>query len=248
MNKLRTKLGAFVAALLLLLGGATAYATITTEQVYLLNKKFSPSVAAKVQLGTLIQNAETVVSADITNETILSEDILNGTIVADDIATGGVATAEILDDTVAVADLNTAVMVEATGTLSQANLLAIGTPIQLIAAPGAGKVIVVDEVELLHTYSTAQYATGADVQLEYETSGDNIALIYDTFFTAASSSSVIFKPSTYDLDGSTGTAAGFVVTANANKGIFVSGSNFTNGDASNIVKWRIRYHVVTLLT
>lgn len=238
------RLLAFLVALLV---PAVAFAAITAEQKYLLNSKMG-TVASKVQLGTLLDAADTVVSADITDSTIVSADIAADTIVAADIAAGGVASSEILDDSIVVGDLNTTVMVEATGTLTQANLLAIGTPIQLIASPGAGKVIVVDEVELLHTYSTTQYATGADVQLEYETSGDNIALVYDTFFTAASSSSVIFKPTTYGLDGSTGTAAGFVVTSNANKGIFVSGSNFTNGNAANIVKWRIRYHVVTLLT
>lgn len=38
--------------------------TISTEEVYLLNRKMG-RVASKVQLGTLIQNAEAVVAADI---------------------------------------------------------------------------------------------------------------------------------------------------------------------------------------
>lgn len=157
-----------------------------------------------------------------------------------------VGTAQITDNTVAVADLAAPVMLEATGTLTQANLQAIGTPVVAIAAGAAGTVHVVDEVELFHDYTTTAYATGADVQLEYATSGDNIALIYDTFVTAAADASVIFKPSTYGLDGSTGTAAGFDVTANAAKAIQFTGSNFTNGHASNIIKWRIRYHTITL--
>jgi hypothetical protein len=136
----------------------------------------------------------------------------------------------------------------ASGTLTQANLLALSTPVTLIAAPGAGKVIVVDEIELLHTYSTAAYATGSDVSIEYATSGDNIALVVDSFVTAGASANAIIKPSTYDLDGSTGTGSGFNVTANANKAVQVTASDFTNGNAANIVKWRIRYHVVTLLT
>lgn len=144
--------------------------------------------------------------------------------------------------------LATDVLVETTGTLTQANLLAIGTPVEAIAAPGAGKVIVVDEVELFHSYSTAAYATGADLELQYGTSGDNIALVVDSFVTATASASAIIKPSTYNLDGSTGTGSGFDVTANADKPIQFTGTNFTNGDAANVIKWRIRYHVITLLT
>lgn len=144
--------------------------------------------------------------------------------------------------------MNRAVVQEATGTITQANMLALSTPVQLIAAGGSGTVIVVDEIEIFHDYAVAAYATGSDVAFEYETSGDNIALVVDTFFTAGADASTIIKPSTYNLDGSTGTASGFDVTANANKGIFVTASDFTLGDATNIFKYRIRYHLVTLLT
>jgi hypothetical protein len=136
----------------------------------------------------------------------------------------------------------------ATGTLTQAQLQAIGTPISLIAAPGAGKVLVVDEVELFHDYATAAYTSGADLQIEYATSGTNIALVADTFVTGTSDQSAILKPSTYGLDGSTGTGVGFDVTANANKAVQITGTNFADGNASNIVKWRIRYRIITLLT
>lgn len=149
---------------------------------------------------------------------------------------------------VTVAMQHETVMLEATSTLTQANLLAISTPIQLIAAPGAGKLIIVDEIELFHDYATAVYADGSDVAFEYETTGDNIALVADSFFTGGVDQNAIIKPSTYALDGSTGTGVGFDVTANINKGVFVTATNFTSGDASNIVKWRIRYHVVTALT
>lgn len=149
---------------------------------------------------------------------------------------------------IAISQLVPAVMVEATGTLTQAQLQAIGTPISLVAAPGAGKVIIVDELELLHTYSTTAYATGADVQFEYETTGTNWALVDSVFVTATASKNVVIHPSCYDLDGSTGTAEGFDMTSHANKGILVTGSNFTNGNVANILKYRIRYHVVTLLT
>lgn len=162
--------------------------------------------------------------------------------------TGSGGTNAIAADTVTVADMTAAVMKEVTGTLTQAQLLALSTPVVVIAAGGAGTCHIVDEVELLHTYSTAAYATGSDVSLEYTTSGDNICLIVDSFVTAGASANAVIKPSTYDLDGSTGTGSGFNVTSNANKGVQFTSSNFTDGNAANIIKYRIRYHTVTLLT
>lgn len=161
-------------------------------------------------------------------------------------AASSVTSAMITDATVALVDLAPAVMKEATGTLTQAHLVAIGTPVVVIAAGAAGTLHIVDEVELFHDYATAAYATGADLQLQYTTSGDNIALIVDTFVTDTADATSIIHPSVYDLDGATGTASGFVVGTNAAKGIEFTGSNFTNGNVANIIKYRIRYHTITL--
>ncbi len=147
-----------------------------------------------------------------------------------------------------VAQQNSAVMAETTVTLTQALLLAIGTPVSLVAAAGAGKVIVVDEIEILHTYATAVYATGSDLSIEYETAGTDIVLVDKGLVTAAASKSVVMRPTIYDLDASTGTSEGFDVTAIANKGVQVTATNFTLGDAANILKIKTRYHVKTLLT
>jgi len=262
---------------------------ITQEQIDILNR-LAGGPAGKVQLGTLIQNAETItaseipladgsvlignasaiavanaVSGDISLSNAGVAAIASGVIVNADVSgsaaidyskmatmTGDVSmtanASAIGAAKVTVAMLAAPVMKEATGTITNTHLLALSTPVTLIAAGGAGTVHIVDEIELFHSYSTAAYATGADVQIEYETSGANIALVVDTFVTNASSASVIIKPSTYDLDGVTGSAAGFDVTANANKAVQVTGSNFTDGNAANIVKFRIRYHTVTLLT
>lgn len=225
---------------------------ITNDQKFLLNEYMGP-VAKQVGLGDLIDAAGSVAASEIA---LADGKVLIGnasgvaeaqTLSGDVTTTNGGVTA-IGANKVTKAMLATDVLVEATGTLTQANLLAIGSGVTAIAAPGAGKVIVVDEVELFHSYSTAAYATGADLALQYATSGDNIALVVDSFVTAGASASVIFKPSTYDLDGSTGTGSGFDVTANANKAVEFSGTNFTDGDAANVIKWRIRYHVIALLT
>lgn len=244
--------------------------SITAAEKYLLNNM--NSTALKVQLGTLLDDASNVVASEVALAegkmlvgnssgvasalTLTSGQIVvgNGTTgaaaasVSGDVTLSSAGVTAIGANKVTKAMLATDVCVELTGTLTQANLLAVASLVEAIPAPGAGKVIVVDEVELFHSYSTTQYADGSDLALEYGTSGDNIALVVDSFVTASSSSSKIIKPSTYGLDGSTGTAAGFDVTANANKAVNFQATNFTAGHASNVIKWRIRYHVITLLT
>lgn len=190
-----------------------------------------------------------VATAEILDGTILTGDISVDTIAAVDIATGGVATAEILDDTILVGDLNTKVMVEATGTLSAANIAAMnGAAVELLAAPGAGKVIIVDEIEFFHDYAVGAYTGGGDVTIEYETSGLDVNVFDVALVTAGADDNWLVKPLTYTSTASTSSHAS--LTANANKAILITNATaaFAGGDATNIIKWRIRYHVVTLLT
>lgn len=150
-------------------------------------------------------------------------------------------------DKVTVTMLNSGVMVEATGTLSQANIIAMGvTPVTLVANPAAGVALIVDEVEILHTYSTAVYTGGGDVALEYA-DGTNVVLYADTLVTGGSSLKSVVKPTIYDLDSSTGTATGFAIVAAQGLQITNVGGAFAAGNAANILKWRVRYHLLTLL-
>lgn len=152
---------------------------------------------------------------------------------------------------IGVADLAAAVMVEATGTLSQANITGMNvTPVTLIAAPAAGLAHIIDEVEILHTYSTAAYTNGGDVALQYTTGSTAIILWDKTIVTNASSTTRLAGPTIYDLDSSTGTAIGFDILTVAASAVSITNSvaAFAAGNAANILKYRIRYHTVTLLT
>lgn len=54
--------------------------------------------------------------------------------------------------------------------LTNAEVLALnGTPVELIAAPGAGKTIKVISVSVLHTFATAAFATNVNLQIITDT-------------------------------------------------------------------------------
>lgn len=138
--------------------------------------------------------------------------------------------------------------VQISGTLTQANILAMyATPIELVPSPGAGKAIIVDEIELKRVYSTTAYADGEDVSIIYETTATPLNVFDKTLFTGTTSFTSFVKPAVYT---STASDAGFDLSANADKKIMITNAStaFTGGNVANIMKYKITYHVVTLLT
>ncbi len=142
----------------------------------------------------------------------------------------------------------------ATGTLSTGEILALNaTPIVAIAAPGAGKTIVVDEVQLFLDYNSATYVAGAgeDLVLEY-TTGSVAIMTLDSdadlsFLVASADLQTVHKPDFYnsdnakvifgkDLAGIDNDAVAFTI---------LSGEVAT-GDSP--IKYKITYHIVDNLT
>lgn len=133
------------------------------------------------------------------------------------------------------------------GTLSQSDIVGMyATPVTLIPAPGAGRCVVVDEVELFHSYATAAYTGGEDILLQYNTTAANVITMDKTIVTATSSLASYARPTVYV---STSSDTGFSLTANANKAVEITNGTaaFSAGDAANVIKYRITYHVITLL-
>jgi len=133
----------------------------------------------------------------------------------------------------------------ATGSLTAAQFIAATTPHTLIPAPGAGKCNIVKSIEFFLDYAAA-FTSGSDVQIEYATSEKIIASADSSSFTGTADLAMYINPTGYDfVDGT----AAFDMTANANKAINldVSGSAFADG-AGSVLKWRIKYETVTLLT
>jgi hypothetical protein len=116
-------------------------------------------------------------------------------------------------------------------------------PVQLIAAPGANKLIVVDRMELVMTFVSADYAAGGVVAAQYDSTvhgGGALATNSEAaadFFAAASTS--------FLFNGVSGNTAGAVpFSTSVNKGIYLSNASgaFTTGDSTWVAK--IHYRII----
>jgi len=128
-------------------------------------------------------------------------------------------------------------------TLTSAQIKTLnGTPLSILAAPGAGKTYVVNTIIINYTFGTLQYTrTGATFKLFLGTTADGLALTTDqnAVVIAAASAASILQPSS---NSNFATA-----TKGFNKAIFVGndgGSEFAAGDGT--IKITLVYTVVTL--
>ncbi len=112
-------------------------------------------------------------------------------------------------------------------------------PKLLIAAPGANKLIVVDRMELIMTYVSANYAAGGIVAAQYDSTVHGAGVLATNSeaaadFQAAASTTFVFNGSTVLAPFST----------SVNKGLYLSNATgaFTTGDSTFVCK--IHYRIV----
>lgn len=112
-------------------------------------------------------------------------------------------------------------------------------PKLLVAAPGANRLIVVDRMEMVMTYGSANFAAGGVVAAQYDATvngagvkATNTEAAAD-FFAAAST--------TFVFNGATAVAP---FTTTVNKGLYLSNATgaFTTGDSTFVVK--VHYRVI----
>lgn len=102
--------------------------------------------------------AGTVGTANITNLAVTTAKIANNAVTA----------AQIANNTVDYGQLALDVAATATVTLTAAQIAALyATPLQLIAAPGSGNLILIDSILWDIAYSTAQYTAGGAIAAQY---------------------------------------------------------------------------------
>lgn len=105
------------------------------------------------------------------------------------------------------------------------------TPVQLVAAPGAGKLVVVDKVLLNQTFVSAAYAAGGVVAPQYDSTVHGGGTLASSASIAAATIQGIVSNS---IVGLTGLIAVTASAALINKGIFLSNATgaFTTGDGT----------------
>ncbi len=114
------------------------------------------------------------------------------------------------------------------------------TPKLLVAAPGANKLIVLDKVDLLMTYVSANYASGGVAAVQYDSTANGAGVIASTTLAAA----------TFQAAASTGFMFNTGVVAQTfstcvNKGLYLSNVTgaFTTGDSTFVA--HIWYKIIS---
>lgn len=129
-----------------------------------------------------------------------------------------------------------------TVSLSSANLLAMyATPITVIAAPGAGKVILIENALLSFTHVSTAYASGGTIRLQYTGSADNLLTTgFQTNVLNTASNNLDYCVATRNVSYASpiGIAANTAVQITNATGAYTTG----NGTA----KLFINYRIVTL--
>lgn len=113
-------------------------------------------------------------------------------------------------------------------------------PKLLIAAPGANKLIIVDRMELVMTFVSAQYAAGGVVAAQYD-STINGAGVKATNTEAAADYTGAAASTAFQFNGAVNVAP---FTTSVNKGLYLSNQTaaFTTGDSTFVAK--IHYRII----
>lgn len=159
------------------------------------------------------------------------------------IANLAVTTAKIAANAVTFAKLDISVLQSATVTLSAAQIKALyDTPVLLVAAQGAGKMVVIDSINWDITFVSASYAAGGVLAAQYGNTVHGAGPAASGTIAAATLNAV--AASTELSQGSA--ALNVAKTAASNVAVYLSNASgdFTTGDST--ASLTVRYHVVTL--
>lgn len=133
-----------------------------------------------------------------------------------------------------------------TGTVTSAQMLALfATPVALVAAPGAGKALILEELQLWLDYNSAAYAgiaSGEDLSVKYtDASGTALAGCEATGFLDATADAYrLLRP----YRAASG-VSDLTPTANAALVLHMLTGEITTGNSP--LKYRCRYRVLDLV-
>jgi len=183
------------------------------------------------QVDTLDREAGTITLVAMSlMGTVNTADIVNGAVTAVKLASDSVSTVKIVDAAVTSAKIAATVVQYATVAVTAAEFNGMyAAPKLLVAAGGANTLIVLDKLDLLMTYGSANYAAGGVAAVQYDSTANGAGVIASSTLSAA----------TFQAAASTGfTFNGGVVpqtfTTCVNKGLYLSNitAAFTTGDSA----------------
>jgi hypothetical protein len=159
------------------------------------------------------------------------------------IANLAVTTGKLAANAVTFAKLDTSVLQSATVALTAAQIKALyDTPVQLVAAPGSGKMVVIDSINWDITYGAAQFTAGGAIAAQYGNTVHGAGPAASGSIAAATLNAVAA-----DTELSQGSVALNVAkSAAANTAVYLSNAtqDFASGDST--ASLTVRYHIVTL--
>jgi len=159
------------------------------------------------------------------------------------IGSGAVTGSKIANNAVDYAQIALDVAATATVTLTAAQIKALyDTPVQLIAAPGSGKLILIDSILWDIAFVTTQYTAGGAIQAQYGNSAHGAGSPASASIAAATLNGV--AASGYLANGSGAATLNAPATV-LNTAVYLSNAtqDFASGDST--VTLYVRYRVVT---
>jgi hypothetical protein len=150
-------------------------------------------------------------------------------------------TSQIANNAVTSAKLDVSTIQIATGTITNAQMLALrATPKTLVAAPGAGKVLEFVSLALFFDY-TAAYTESADNMAVKYTDGSGVAVSQDIeatgFVTATADTATFALPKVDPIVAKTGADNAILCLHNTGDG------EYGGGNAANVVRFSCQYRV-----
>ena len=185
-----------------------------------------------------------VTAAKMANGTITASQIASSAVTEGKLATDSVTPNKIMAGAVGMSKLSSSVAAEQVVTITNTEFLALrATPKTIISAPGANQLIVVERVILDITPSGGAYTETADnLQLKY-INGSGVAC------SGAIETTGVIDGVGRATSLAYGTAAAGAVATMANAAVVLHNTGdgeFGGGNAANLIRCIVRYHVVSL--